>query len=316
MSASRSPYLADIGSLTSTIDYQEAANNSHLGAVYMGSLQDIGYMGQDIEQNKQSSCHYGRVFCPERPDRPDYGPINNWSYEKNMAFFAGVIASKRPVVLMTDIDLYGHRKTGATTHELLWLNDNGYTFKPDPSNPKQTLAIPPNQTSSHPMMFHYQDQDRREFDLRSMLNRIRAIKDDVLKQRQTIQSSVASVSSPPPSISSASTASNKYVPPSLRTAAINKTSLTSIPASPTQSVTNQKYIPPSKRKQQPSPTTSSSTTTIIGSGMIPSATPVATPTSKAALLSSPISQAEPKNTSDEANQLDSTSPRPQSPKGP
>lgn len=52
-----------------------------------------------------------------------------WSYEKNMAFWAGVIEKRRPLVLCSPYHMY-HQASNTTIHEMLWLHDNGYTFEP------------------------------------------------------------------------------------------------------------------------------------------------------------------------------------------
>lgn len=77
-----------------------------------------------------------------------------WTYEKNMAFWKGVIETKRPLVLCSPYNQYGNDKSKTTIHELLWLNDNGYIFEPiitDDQNDDyiakiKIIAIPPTES--------------------------------------------------------------------------------------------------------------------------------------------------------------------------
>ena len=73
-----------------------------------------------------------------------------WSYEKNQAFWAGAIEKRRPLVLCSPYHMY-HEASNTTIHEMLWLHDNGYTFEPmmtgiaslDYIDQIKIIAIPP-----------------------------------------------------------------------------------------------------------------------------------------------------------------------------
>ena len=99
----------------------------------------------------------------------------------------GIIDTRRPLILVTDINRYGNRVTG-TIDEILWLTDNGYTFRPNPHDISQTLAIPPRQTVQQPQITNYFNGGHgSESNERVMLRRFRAIKATVLAQRRQIR---------------------------------------------------------------------------------------------------------------------------------
>ncbi len=76
-----------------------------------------------------------------------------WSYEKNMAFWAGVVEKGRPLVLCSPYHNYSEA-SNTTIHEMLWLYDNGYTFEPmmtgvprlDYMDQIKIIAVPPSST--------------------------------------------------------------------------------------------------------------------------------------------------------------------------
>lgn len=76
-----------------------------------------------------------------------------WSYEKNMAFWAGVVEKGRPLVLCSPYHHYSEA-SNTTIHEMLWLYDNGYTFEPmmtgaphlDYMDQIKIIAVPPSST--------------------------------------------------------------------------------------------------------------------------------------------------------------------------
>ncbi|MEM1244425.1 MAG: hypothetical protein AAGG80_06380, partial [Pseudomonadota bacterium] len=93
--------------------------------VYIGSRKGlVGQILYDIKKHRSESKYLGQVLCPEIDSQ--------WTYEKNMAFFAGVIAKKRTVILTTPISFYlqGDNWQKITVDEILWLLDNQYTIQP------------------------------------------------------------------------------------------------------------------------------------------------------------------------------------------
>lgn len=96
---------------------------------------------------KASGRYQGRILHPERRGE-------EWSFQANMLFFAGVITARRSVFLIPSPSRDPRYASGGiiypetfTTDELLWLRDNHYTFKSsvqDGLDPVQgILATPP-----------------------------------------------------------------------------------------------------------------------------------------------------------------------------
>lgn len=121
------------------VDYKEATSTGDF--VYFGSRYDLNKFYSDIDLNLESSKYLGCVLYPERKSRED----NIWTYEKNMAFWAGIIDRKRSLKLFTPIQNYPNKQNevSGTISEILWLTDNGYTLKPCTSNRRITLFYPP-----------------------------------------------------------------------------------------------------------------------------------------------------------------------------
>lgn len=240
-------------------DYQEAVNNKALGPIYIGSLQGvIGQMRKDIDAKEDKSEHFGKMFCPERPNRPV--EEQNWSYEKNMAFMAGAIDAGRSAILTTKIENYckSDKEIGITPHEILWLADNGYTFSPNPGNPEETIA----KLTEKPQfkIKPYQDQKNRTIDAGEIRQRIRAIRDDVLEQRRVLSqqqtrsdtlnwrrqddaelATSSTTSSAPKNVLSTSSNVNQSV---VSTSSTNNPAVTTVPG---EVKSTGKYIPPGRR---------------------------------------------------------------------
>jgi hypothetical protein len=110
-----------------------------------------------------------------------------WSYEKNMAFWAGVIDKNRPLILLTDIAFFGN-DIGGTHSEILWLKNNGYTFKPNFDNPNLTDAVPPIYPNTQKTICDYGLRgDGLEGNKEEMKNEFNTIKAIIVKQRSVIQ---------------------------------------------------------------------------------------------------------------------------------
>lgn len=116
-------------------DYQEARQTE--GMAYFGSPAELVSLREDLALNQRGSEFYGCIFYPEW--RNEYHP--DTVYEQNKAFWAGLIDARRPLTLLTDISKF--RGLGNTVDEMFWLQDNGYTFSPDPNHPIQTVVTPP-----------------------------------------------------------------------------------------------------------------------------------------------------------------------------
>jgi hypothetical protein len=90
---------------------------------------------KNLQQEGQYNYLIGRVLYPNRRGE-------GWSQSRNQAFIAGVIAAKRPVLLVTPIENYTGFPTG-TVNELMWLDKAGYKFKRDKTYPTKIWAYPP-----------------------------------------------------------------------------------------------------------------------------------------------------------------------------
>jgi len=109
------------------------------GSVFIGTTEALGRHRNDVDIHHKESAYYGRILRPEAREQGE------WTYEANQAFFLGVIESRREVTLLSDLadDPYEQLCWGYTCDELFWLQDNRYTFAPNPANPLQTIATPP-----------------------------------------------------------------------------------------------------------------------------------------------------------------------------
>jgi hypothetical protein len=128
-----------IDTFSATIDYHEALAGAAKGPVFFGHRASLAHYYADIDAQDTASMYHGRVLYSEHATRPDG---KNWTYEKNQAFWAGIIKTNQRLILVSDINDY-RQAGGGTVDELFWLQDNGYIFLPDPSNPIHTLAEPP-----------------------------------------------------------------------------------------------------------------------------------------------------------------------------
>jgi hypothetical protein len=154
--------------------YQEAKHGK--GRVHIGRRQHLYRYWQDVMTHGHQSQYLGSVLCPEFR-----GEI--WNYEENKAFLAGVIEAGREVVLESDISTeFGAIRNGYTGDELLWLQDNGYIFAPDPENPSLTIAIPPAVRTSVSIV-HYNKEKGREDNIRQAGQDEKKSKDDFRKAR-------------------------------------------------------------------------------------------------------------------------------------
>jgi len=122
-----------------------------------------------------------------------------WDYEKNKAFWAGAIDKNRQFILLTDFDSYPgyNKKTGnknkitGTMDEILWLEDNGYNFYPNPANLIQTLCEPPEHPRPEKIIKNYRNgYDDGEDCTVHMLDRIQKIKLKILESRNIQRASL------------------------------------------------------------------------------------------------------------------------------
>ncbi|MBX3709102.1 MAG: hypothetical protein KIT56_00690 [Gammaproteobacteria bacterium] len=157
-------------------DYQEGAMRDK-GTVYFGSLYHLGTYHDDIKIKGEASVYIGRVLWPQRVARG----YTIWSYEINMAFWAGIIDQKRSLLLLTDIKQYPKKngEKSGTISELLWLQDNEYTFAPNPNDPMTTYCYPPKDASTPSVIIDY-----RFVNSNDSLNRVRKLRDEVLDKRK------------------------------------------------------------------------------------------------------------------------------------
>jgi hypothetical protein len=106
-----------------------------------------------------------------------------WTYEKNQAFWAGAIEKKRRFLLTTDIIHYGRKLTG-TVDEILWLQDNGYMFEPYKKDITQTLISPPANLNNL-IIRDYGNGYGKEGNAKDMMTRLGDIKKSILQQRES-----------------------------------------------------------------------------------------------------------------------------------
>ncbi len=117
------------------------------------------------------------IFFGLRPGIPNSIPANRrgtgnylnpqgrgeqWTYEKNQAFWAGGIDAGRSFVLITPLEnsAIGTIRNRYTGDEMLWLLDNGYRFEFLPRtngtrNPDAIVAIPPQNRSTQAVIRDY-----------------------------------------------------------------------------------------------------------------------------------------------------------------
>jgi len=136
-----------------SVDYQEGFNGA--GPVYMGAKDSrrSRQLGRNLGEGESLRPYYMDIdrkgvnsvyhHCVLYPERRQVGAVREeWTYEKNQAFWAGAIDANREFILVTPIEHYAG-SLGFAVKEMLWLVDNGYTFAPEEANLNRTRAIPP-----------------------------------------------------------------------------------------------------------------------------------------------------------------------------
>lgn len=117
---------------------------------YCESFTAKGYIilgrEKDTRPYRRSDRYIGRVLNPERRGE-------QWTFEKNAAFWLGAIESNKDFLIVTDLDKIAERAkfgrarvelgVGGCVPELLWLEDNGYVFAPDSESRSLSYAISP-----------------------------------------------------------------------------------------------------------------------------------------------------------------------------
>lgn len=186
MSSARSVVEKPASDFKETLDYREDYVNREKGPIHIGSRFPGGRIDgiiKDIEEKEDKSEYFGRIFCPERSNRPE--EEQGWSYEKNMSYMAGAIEGQRSVILTTDIRFYGNpRNLGITNDEILWLANNGYSFRPNPENLEETIAEPGQKVEFK--LIQFRNEKGRVIDTVEMEKKINNIKNEVLAQREVI----------------------------------------------------------------------------------------------------------------------------------
>ena len=122
--------------------YTEAFNSKEF--VFFGRKENLQEYRNDLNANGINSIYYRCVF---------------YDYEDNKAFWAGIINSRRSLILETDINAE-KLKFGWVCDEILWLYDNNYRFisHPTQDNPAQILVVPPNNYQTQPFVDDYRDK--------------------------------------------------------------------------------------------------------------------------------------------------------------
>ncbi len=168
--------IIPVSQLKAYAEYQEAETaRAHL---FMGRA-DI------MTELRQLTQYTGRLLNPERRGE-------EWCLERNMAFFAGAIASGKQFKILSSLEsIHGRAKFGlqcrygfgGTVKELLWLEDNDYTFEPDLQDENVTWAIPPRKNKyAEPLIIDYKDNTFAD-DAEKQVQRIGAITRQVAEQR-------------------------------------------------------------------------------------------------------------------------------------
>lgn len=151
-------------SLHSIIDRLKEKVVNYTGTDRAAINKDIELLEESSDKNLNFynwTNQFGKIFnnlCDKLDLKIANRTINynnmkeEWSYEKNMAFWAGAIEKRKPLVLCSPYFMY-ENVSNTTIHEMLWLHDNGYTFEPmmtgattsnsDYMNQIKVIAIPP-----------------------------------------------------------------------------------------------------------------------------------------------------------------------------
>lgn len=160
-----------ISKLERNFYYQEAYNGNKKLPIFLGNLTELSPYLNDVIQNGKNSKYFSCMLCPERVN-------DEWTYQNNLAWMMGGVKAGRNFLLVSDLDRYEdsvktkiqHIKNnfyyekptkrdvynkgetlprgkyvlnfGVTIDELRWLYDNGYRFKVNPENPRETIAYP------------------------------------------------------------------------------------------------------------------------------------------------------------------------------
>ena len=121
---------------------------------------------EDIDDKKDQSRYYNRVFYPEA-NKID------WSYKNNMAFWAGIIDSQKALYLVTPIEHYNFLG-GTTQSEICWLMDNGYTIDLSSRNELWTKFVPPKKLfeENERILNNYGDPSNPQYSKKRKLSRL------------------------------------------------------------------------------------------------------------------------------------------------
>lgn len=153
-------------------------------------------LGRDKEKSPFTldKRYIGRVLNPER--RGD-----DWNCERNAAFWAGgieagaefkIVSRLNSIVTRAQDGFYDYPHTdgwyGGAARELLWLEDNGYTFEPSKVDPKITWAVPPQKpVTNASIRINY--GNRTDKDAKEQLDRLEKIARNVARKRFEIDRS-------------------------------------------------------------------------------------------------------------------------------
>jgi len=147
----------------------DEAKRAH-GFMYIGRKRDLekSTAFSDLElhkEHKEASAYYGCMFCPDPHFNlhPELKHDPKARYAYNRALVAGAIEASRSFILVSNVATEREALlNGYTADELFWLQDNGYIFKPDPSNPLQTLVEPTTTPREHELRYYHEPRDYRE----------------------------------------------------------------------------------------------------------------------------------------------------------
>lgn len=171
--------------LSKLIDYQIAQDADTSLPIFFGSQNPQGvfpYLVEDVRSKGVSSQYYNSVLCPLHGaiDRSGDGGI--WEPYKNMAFWAGGMDANRSFILITNIAWYYNKGApnpmSGTCREILWLMANGYTARPDPSNPVHTIFFP----SPNPSIFSIISKGDQEEEM----GKLKGLIQNILQQRSKL----------------------------------------------------------------------------------------------------------------------------------
>ncbi len=170
--------------------YQESYQPDCDLPIYMGPLNLLYPPGCTVKFDENQVTYEGTLFKHGHQIFHPELKRERWCPTINEAFWAGAIDSRRPFILINNINKYKmttfNKETGGingTQRELFWLYHNGYTFKRLNQRCSHILCRPPAEINETPYI-----HENHELTLEMVTQAIAAIaqkiKDSTPKKRQ------------------------------------------------------------------------------------------------------------------------------------